>query len=130
MYTDQTGKFPCVARSGNHYLMIAYVADPNLILAKAFKRKTKEDLTATYLSIKHELNKKGIQVSLHILDNEASNLYKEAIEKEQCTYQLVPPNNHRRNAAERAIRTFKDHFLRIIAGVAPTFPMSMWDHLL
>ena len=125
MHADQAGKFPCVARSGNQYLMIAYVVDPNLILAKAFKRKTKEDLTVTYLSIKHELNKKGIQVSLHILDNEASHLYKEAIEKEQCTYQLVPPNNHRRNAAERAIRTFKDHFLRIIAGVAPTFPMSM-----
>ena len=82
MHMDQTRKFPYVARRGNQYLIIAYVVDPNIILAKAFKKKTKEDLTATYLSIKHELNKKGIQVSLHILDNEASNLYKEAIEKE------------------------------------------------
>ena len=39
MYTDQTGKFPCVARSGNQYLMIAHVVDLNLILAKAFKKK-------------------------------------------------------------------------------------------
>ena len=66
--------------------MIAYVVDPNIILAKAFKKKTKEELTATYLNIKHELNKRGIKVSLHILDNEASNLHKAAIEREQCTY--------------------------------------------
>ena len=86
MCIDQTGKFPYVARSGNQYLMIAYVVDLNLILAKVFKKKTKEDLTATYLNIKHELNKRGIKASLYILDNEASNLYKEAIEREQCTY--------------------------------------------
>jgi hypothetical protein len=29
--------------------------------------------------------------------------------KEKIDYQLVPPGLHRRNAAERAIRTFKNH---------------------
>ena len=37
MYSDQTGKFPYVARSGNQYLMTCYVVDVNLILATAFK---------------------------------------------------------------------------------------------
>ena len=45
-------------------------------------------------------------------------------------YQLVPPNVHRRNLAERAIRTFKAHFLEILAGVYPNFPKYMWDNLL
>ena len=45
------------------------------------------------------------------------------------TYQLVPPNVHRRNIAERAIRTFKAHFLEILAGVDPDFPKFMWDNL-
>ena len=50
--------------------------------------------------------------------------------KWQEKYQLVPPNVHRRNAAEKAIRTFKAHFLSILAGVDPDFPEYMWDTLL
>ena len=36
-----------------------------------------------------------------------------------ATYQLVPPNVHRKNIAEKAIRTFKAHFLAFLAGVDP-----------
>ena len=46
-----------------------------------------------------------------------------------ATYQLVPPNVHRRNIAERAMRTFKAHFLEILSGVDPEFPKFMWDNL-
>ena len=42
----------------------------------------------------------------------------------------MPPHVHQRNEAERAIRTFKDHFLAILAGVAPNFPKDRWDLLL
>ena len=42
----------------------------------------------------------------------------------------MPPNLHRRNVAERAIRTFKAHFLEILAGVDPNFLKFMWDNLL
>jgi hypothetical protein len=45
-------------------------------------------------------------------------------------YQLVPPHYHRRNAAERAIRTFKEHFLAGLSSVHPTFPLHLWDRLL
>ena len=37
---------------------------------------------------------------------------------------------HRRNAAERAIRTFKAHFLAILACVAPDFLRYLWDLLI
>ena len=41
-----------------------------------------------------------------------------------------PGNMHRRNAAERAIRTFRNHF---IAGFRPmlsqNFPLHLWDHM-
>ena len=36
---------------------------------------------------------------------------------------------HRRNAAERAIRTFKAHFISILAGVDLDFPSHLWDLL-
>jgi hypothetical protein len=45
-------------------------------------------------------------------------------------YQLVPPHCHRRNAAERAIRTFKEQFVAGLASVDPTFPLHLWDRLL
>jgi hypothetical protein len=45
-------------------------------------------------------------------------------------YQLVPPHCHRRNAAERAIRTFKEHFVAGLSSVDPSFPMHLWARLL
>ena len=67
---------------------------------------------------------------MHILNNEASMAFGQAITSNGCTFQLVPPNVHRRNAAERALCTFKDHFLSILAGTAPTFPADQWDLLI
>ena len=62
------------------------------------------------MNIKKELDKRGIVINMHVLDNEAPELCKDAIEKSKCTYQLVPPNNHLRNSAEWAIRTLKNTF--------------------
>jgi hypothetical protein len=42
----------------------------------------------------------------------------------------VPPRCHRRNSAERAIRTFKEHFVAGLSSVDPTFPLHLWDRLL
>ena len=42
----------------------------------------------------------------------------------------MPPDNHQRNLAERAIETFKNHFKSILAGVDDSFPIRLWDRLL
>ena len=34
-----------------------------------------------------------------------------------------------RNAAERHIRTFRNHFISILAGTDPDFPLHLWDKL-
>lgn len=54
---------------------------------------------------------------------------KHALQKHKVDYQLVPPHIHRRNAAERAIRTFKNHFLACLATADATFPVVKWDRL-
>ena len=77
------------------------------------------------------LKDRGIAVTNQVLDNEASEAYEGAItDKWNCTYQLVPPDMHRHNTAERAIQNFKAHFLSILAGVNPNFPKNRWDLLL
>jgi hypothetical protein len=49
---------------------------------------------------------------------------------ENIDFQLVPPGLHRRNAAERAIRTFKNHFIAGLSSVDKNFPLHLWDKLL
>ena len=45
-------------------------------------------------------------------------------------YQLVPPQIHRRNASECAVRTFKNHFIAGLASTDPNFPLSNWCRIL
>jgi hypothetical protein len=46
------------------------------------------------------------------------------------TYEKVPPDDHRRNIAEKAIQTWKDHFVAVLSGTAETFPLHLWCQLL
>ena len=131
LYTDDTGRFPVRARSGNQYVMIAYHCDTNVILACPFLSRKDSHRLQAYSTLMTRLRASNQRVDLQILDNEASAEYKRQItEVWGAKFQLVPPDMHRRNAAERAIRTFKAHFLSILAGVAEDFPKHCWDLLL
>jgi hypothetical protein len=72
----------------------------------------------------------GFSPTLHILDNECSHVMKQAFAKHSVNFQLVPPHVHRRNAAERAIQTWKNHFSAGLATCDPKFPLTMWDQLM
>ncbi|KAL7523352.1 hypothetical protein ACHAWF_000485, partial [Thalassiosira exigua] len=72
----------------------------------------------------------GIKPKKHILDNEASEEYKQVIKEQGVEYELVPKGQHRRNIAERAIQTYKSHAIGVLSGLPPSFPLSMWDELL
>ena len=131
LFTDDTGRFPIRARSGNQYIMVAYHQDANAILVQPFQTKHDHHRIPAYTAIMNRLKARGLHVTRHVLDNEASTAYRHAITATwSCTYQLVPPDMHRRNAAERAIRTFKAHFLTTLASIDPTFPANRWDLLL
>ena len=58
-----------------------------------------------------QLKAHGETPNIHILDNECSQDMKNMFKDEQVEYQLVPPHIHRRNAAERAICTYKNHLI-------------------
>ena len=47
----------------------------------------------------------------------------------ECKLQLVQPHNHRVNAAECAIQTFKDAFIAALATTDSEFPLQLWDRL-
>jgi hypothetical protein len=83
-----------------------------------------------YDHIHQELTAKGFKPKLQTLDNEASASLKSLFTTNDVEYQLVPPHYHRRNAAERAICTFKEHFVAGLVSFDPNFPLHLWDRLL
>ena len=42
----------------------------------------------------------------------------------------MPPNDHRRNIAEKALQTFKHRFVAVLCGTDVTFPMQLWCRIL
>jgi hypothetical protein len=50
--------------------------------------------------------------------------------KNDCKLQLDEPHNHRINAAERAIQTFKDAFIAALVTTDKDFPIQLWDRLM
>ena len=42
----------------------------------------------------------------------------------------MEPHNHRINAAERAIQTFKSHFIAGLCTCDSEFPLALWPHLI
>ena len=130
IYTDQTGMFPYLSSRGNRYLMVAIHVDANYIFLEPMRNRTEHQIVGAYQAIFKRMQQAGLSVKKHILDNEASALYKDAIKQNNVTHELVPPNNHRRNIAERSIQTGKNHIVSVLCGCHNDFPMHLWCRLL
>ena len=65
LYTDDTGRFPITARSGNQYVMVAYHYS-NVILVKPFSSIKDKNRFADYSAIMQRLKEKYLLVDLHI----------------------------------------------------------------
>ena len=57
-------------------------------------------------------------------------MLKESMIEKEVDFQLVPPHIHQRNLAERAISTFKDHFIAGLDSVDQQFSIHLWCRLL
>ena len=64
------------------------------------------------------------------MDNELSEYLKKYFEDSDIQFQLVPPHMHQRNAVDRAMRTFKKHFIDDLCTVYVSLPFYLWDRLL
>jgi hypothetical protein len=130
LYTDLTGKFLVRSSKGFFYVMVCYIYDCNYVKVVPMNSSYASKWVKAYDSIHQELTVKGFKPKLQTLDNETSTALKNFFTANDISYQLVPPHCNRRNAAERAIRTFKEHSVAGISSVEPSFPMHLWDRLL
>ena len=110
--------------------MVLVEVDANYIDAEPMKNRTEQEMIRAYQALLERIKSTGVcDPKKHIMDNEASAEFKKVIKK-QSKLQMVPPDSHRRNIAERAIQTFKNHFVAILSGVDAKFPMQLWCKLL
>jgi hypothetical protein len=130
VYTDLTGAFPITSQAGNKYMLLMYDYDSNAILVETMKSRSDVEALRAYDVLYTILTDRGLAPALNILDNEASTALKRQIRKTGASYQLVEPHNHRVNAAERAIRTWKNHFIAGLCSTDPRFPIILWDKLI
>jgi hypothetical protein len=110
--------------------MVCYVYDCNYVKVIPMKSRSASDWVKAYDSIHQELDVKCFKPKLQTLDNEAFTAFKNFFTINDIAYQLVPPHCHRSNAANRAIRTFKEHFVAGLSSVDSVFPLHLWDRLL
>ena len=107
VYSDQTGRFPIQSSKGNRLLMVFYDVDANYIDVDPMRDHKPNSMIKSYQALWNRVTRhRKEKPTMHILDNEASDEFKNEIRK-NCNLQLVPPDTHRRNSAERAIQTFK-----------------------
>ena len=90
------------------------------------RSRSTDDLITTRRAVLARMKSQSIVPKHQILDNKISQAYKEEIFLTDMTYQLVPPNNHRRNIAEKAIQNWKDHFVSVLSVTAATFLRHLW----
>jgi hypothetical protein len=129
--TDLPGRYPITSARGHKYIFVLYDADANYIHAEPIKSRSADDLVNGFTQCYQALTKNNFKARVIRLDNETSAQFKDHIENtENLIYQLVPPRDHRTNPCERAIQTFKNHFIAMLSGADPNFPTNCWDLLL
>ena len=109
--------------------MVMVEVGTNVKLVTPLKNRTETEIQRGYILILNRIRATGITPQCHILDNECSKSMKTLI-RQHCALKIVPPHCHRRNVADVATKSLKQHFLSIIAGVSTDLPMYQWERLL
>jgi hypothetical protein len=112
------------------YIFVAYVYDLNAILMRTMPSKNDGAMIDAFTDILATLAARDYHPTLNVMDNECSKAVTAHIHKNNMDIHLVPPHNHRVNAAERAITTFKEHFIAGLTTVDKDCPLQLWDEFL
>ena len=70
---------------------------------------------------------KGHKPTFNVTDNQATKPIKAFLKTENCYWQFLEPTNHCVNAAERAIQTFKTHFISGLCSTDVEWLFQLWN---
>jgi hypothetical protein len=127
IYTDQTGAMPIPSFHGKRYQFVAYEYRLNAILVRALKDLSDQSMVAAFTDVYDYLTSKGFKPKLNVMDNACSRAVQKYIKSTKADIQLVNPDDHHRvNACERAIQTWKNHWIAGLSTLDPTCPLQLW----
>ena len=124
-HADMTGRFPVPSTRKNNYVLVGVFN--GIIHAVSLKSRSASDLTDAHRRLVFFFRSEGHVFTAIRLDNETSKELTSFFVSENIDYQYVPPNNHRANKAERAIGTWKEHFISILSTAPTDTPLALWD---
>ena len=127
-HSDLTGRFPVKALSGAEYVFISVL--DGYIHCEAIPSRHQSNYVNAYKNTLAFWDKVGHKPLFQRLDNETSLALEMYAAKNNVSIQYCPPGQHRSLKAERAIRTFKNHFIATLCTVSTDFPLTLWDKLL
>jgi len=128
--TDLTGSFPVCSLDRMVSVFILYDWTSNAILAEPIENAKEATIVRVFKEKVEYLAKRGFKPKFNIMDNVASKAVQKFLEEEDIKLQLVEPHNHRVNAAEQAIQTFKNLFIGGISVCDNDFPTILWSKLI
>ncbi len=128
MFSDLTGRFPATAMDGSQYILLSVYK--RYIHLELLPSRTESPLITAYGKVHLWFTHLGHKIKFQVLDNEAPQGLLLHFRANHIKYECAPPFNHRTNKAERAIQTFKRHFISILAGTHPSFPINFWHELI
>ena len=122
-HTDLTGPFPVVGVQGARYMMVFFIEGANYIHVEVLNSRNASELVAAHQRANELFKRQGLPCKLEWLGNECPKALIDHFNAEGIAYQFVPPHNHRALRAERAIQTWQNHFVSILATADPDFPL-------
>ena len=125
---DATGRFSPPSRLGHEYLLVTVFH--GYIFAVPMINRSSKSYVKAYSAVITFFSNCGHPFTHLSLDNEKSADLTALFKTHKLSIQYVPPQQHRANPAERAIRTYKNHFIAILSAVHPSFPADLWHLLL
>jgi len=128
IHSDLTGKFPVRSRNGNQYILVSTLK--NYCYGVAMQSRSADDYLIAFKTTHDHFKQLGHNIKFQKMDNESSELVETFFKQANIIVEFVPPNNHRTNKAEPAIRDYKNHLISTLATTHESFPLEIWDHVL
>ncbi len=130
-HSDTAGRFPYTSVQGSQYILLFVNEDANYIHLEPMPSRSNKSFIDAYRRGMNFFWRAGFKPNIERMDNEISTEVLALLRKTfDITPELVPPHNHRTLRAERALQTFKNHFISTLASCDPNMPLELWEHLL
>jgi hypothetical protein len=130
LHSDLAGALPNIGFNNSKYIVIFFCEEKNYIHAVDVTSRRGPILLAALQSAIKFFTSHGVQIKSMRMDNEVSELLKDFLKSSDISFELTPASQHRRNKSERAIQTYKNHFIAANSGIDKDCPTDQWPRFM